>query len=137
MTSLHALARAQLLIVEDDPAEAEELRKNLQPYFSLVMVAADASQARSLLQGSSAFHAVLCQQRLAGGTGLGLLKWLRGTLHSPLPFILIADRTDRLRLDDPAADILTRPFSYAQALETLCRFPVRIEVGPLRPAASR
>ena len=130
-----ATSGARLLVVDDDPAVREFLRRSLVEDGFSVETAADATTARSLLRGSPP-ELVLLDIMLAGEDGLGLLSEIRAS--SAVPVILLTGRgreADRiLGLKLGADDYVVKPFSPGELtarIETVLR---RSRPSPVTPA---
>ena len=123
---------ARLLVVDDDPAVRELVRRFLEEDGFRVETAADVTTAREKLV-SAPPQLVLLDIMLAGDDGLGLLSDLRRT--SDIPVILLTGRgreADRiLGLKLGADDYVVKPFfpgELSARIETILR-----RARPARP----
>src|SRR5688572_3037629 len=86
----------RVLIVDDDHAARRMVERTRRNAGMDTAAAATVRQASGRLRSES-FDAVLCDLRMAGGEGEGLVKWLAS--HSPATRIVIASssltETDR------------------------------------------
>ncbi|WKB52336.1 response regulator transcription factor [Eleftheria terrae] len=126
-----------LLLVEDDDMLAEAVRDGLQRAGYTVDRAPDAPAARLALT-DHAYHAVLLDLGLPGGSGLAVLQGLRAR-YDATPVLIITARdqlSDRIHgLDAGADDYVAKPFQ----LDELCarlRAVVRRSQGRVSPLIS-
>ena len=118
----------RVLIVDDDHAARRNVERTLRNAGMETAAAATVRQASGRLRGES-FDAVLCDLRMAGGEGEGLVRWL--VSHSPATRIVITSSglTDQERKTFGAlagVRLLDKPFDPARLVETLR------ELGPKR-----
>lgn len=111
----------RILLVEDDPMLGDALRSGLAED------GADVNWARTLPEAQLAlvdhgYHAVLLDLGLPAGSGLTLLKTLRGRFDTtPVLIITARDRlSERIQgLDAGADDYLVKPFQLDELLARL------------------
>jgi CheY-like chemotaxis protein len=118
----------RVLIVDDDHAARRMVERTLRNAAMETAAAATVRQASGRLRSES-FDAVLCDLRMAGGEGEGLVKWLAS--HSPATRVVIAssDLTDAERKTFGSLTgvrLLDKPFDSGRLVETLR------ELGPKR-----
>ncbi|AKJ28054.1 response regulator transcription factor [Caldimonas brevitalea] len=127
----------QLLLVEDDEMLAEAVRDGLQKGDNRVDWVRDASAARLALT-DHAYHAVLLDLGLPGGSGLGVLQALRSR-YDATPVLIITARdqlSDRIHgLDAGADDYVVKPFQLDE-LGARIRAVVRRAQGRVSPLIS-
>ncbi|NQV33251.1 MAG: response regulator transcription factor [Phycisphaeraceae bacterium] len=108
----------RILVVEDDQAIAELVRKALQSQGDSVDVAGDGEQAW-LLIGTENYDLLILDITLPRRSGLDLLKDLRGR-GLAVPVIILSARdgiNDKIAgLDLGADDYLTKPFATSELL---------------------
>jgi two-component system, OmpR family, response regulator ResD len=102
-----------VLVVDDEPIVRDVVTRYLERDGHRVVSAADADEARGLIERESPSLVVL-DVMLPGGTdGLALCRWIRST--SELPVILVTARSDEadriVGLELGADDYVTKPFS--------------------------
>jgi diguanylate cyclase (GGDEF)-like protein len=103
----------RLLIVEDDVANRDLLRRRLAGHGYSVEVAGDGSSALDKISRAQ-YDLVLLDQMMPGMSGLDLLKLLRGTYSaSELPVIMVTavDQSETIveALDEGANDYVAKP----------------------------
>jgi two-component system OmpR family response regulator len=145
MTSAAPLSAESVLIVDDDP----DIRQLLRQYLALAgmqpLTAADASEARMLLQHHP-IDLVVLDVMLPQESGLDFLRWLRE--HTRVPVIMVTalgstiDRVVGLELG--ADDYVSKPFEpgelVARVRAVLRRAPVRdagAAAAPIQPCVFR
>lgn len=110
-----------VLVVEDEAAQAEVLRYNLQAAGYAVEVAPDGDEAL-LLAAELAPDAVLLDWMLPGVSGIEICRRLRARGFTS-PILMLSARgeeADRIRgLDTGADDYLPKPYSVAEVLARL------------------
>ena len=133
---------SRILLVEDDPALAQEILKGLtREAWAVDHVESLAVAFEAVMQGP--YRAVLLDRRLPDGDGLSLVAVVRSRPDPP-PIIFLTARdevADRIEgLDAGADDYLVKPFAIGELLARLrvaCRRPSagaetpKIEVGRL------
>jgi len=124
MIASQGFSRFRLLIVDDDPLQAEFLREGLKIHFSLIIVVASVTQAKSLMDGPFVFHVIVCDYRLKDGTGLDFYNWLRQKRKSEVPFLMISGKVGTISNDDPAFNFLAKPFQPADLMEVMSELPI-------------
>ena len=109
---------ASVLVVDDEPGMRNFLLKTLAPRTGLVMVAASAEEAESLLQRHR-FDLVVLDITLPGKSGIALLQQLRaeGKGCEVVLITAFADLETAIEaLRAGAGDFLLKPFRVAQVL---------------------
>ena len=106
---------SQILVVEDEPANAELIAINLRHAGHQVRLAADAEQARREVDAVLP-DLVLLDWMLPGQSGLALARqWRADSRTSSLPIIMLTARGEEsdmvAGLDAGADDYLAKPFS--------------------------
>ena len=103
--------RPHILVVDDDDRLRELLRKYLSENGFMVVVAADAAEARAKL-ASISFDLMVLDIMMPGESGLALAASLRA--DNPVPILMLTamgDIEDRIRgLETGADDYLAKPF---------------------------
>ncbi len=126
--------RAHILIVEDEPAQRELLRYNLEAEGYRVREAADGDTALLLL-AEEAPDLVLLDWMLPGVSGLEICRRIRAGSGRALPVIMLsarAEELDRVRgLDTGADDYLVKPFSLRELMAR-----IRAQLRRSRPGAA-
>jgi DNA-binding response OmpR family regulator len=106
----------RILIVEDDAALSNFIRKGLEAEHHAVDVASDGNQARTLAI-EVAYDLIVLDLNLPGMDGLSVLKSLRQR-KANLPVMILTARNrveDRVQcLDSGADDYLVKPFSFLE-----------------------
>ena len=85
MMNMTALS-ATILVVDDEVRSLESLRRVLADEFE-VLCARNAAEAASFLEGDIV-HAILCDQRMPGETGVEFLKRVRDIWPDPVRMII-------------------------------------------------
>lgn len=106
-----------ILIVDDHPDIRDSLAKYLGQHEYRTSVAANAAEARKLVEGS-AIDLVVLDIMMPGEDGLSLCRHLRQTTELPVILLTaVADETDRvIGLEMGADDYLTKPFNPRELL---------------------
>ena len=102
---------AHLLVVDDDKRIRELLKRYLGESGFRVSVAADAAEARRLLEGMD-FDLLIVDVMMPGESGVSLTKSLRETRDLPILMLTALSETDN-RIDGLSAgadDYLSKPF---------------------------
>lgn len=111
MTSAAPLSHESVLIVDDDPDIRQLLRQHLQVAGMRSFLAADAGEARLMLQ-QHAVDLVLLDVMLPNESGLDFVRWLRE--HTRVPIIMVTalgSTIDRVvGLEVGADDYVSKPF---------------------------
>jgi len=110
-------ARSRILVVDDEPAQRQFLRKSLDKVFDVV-AAASGEEAVQLLKKQS-FHLVITDQRMPGMDGLELLDWIRENAPEIPVILLTAYGTITTAVDAVkrgAEDYLTKPVESPEEL---------------------
>jgi two-component system, OmpR family, response regulator len=125
----------KILIVEDEVSIRDPLARYLERNQVRVTEAADAAEARVLLQAHS-FDLVIADIMMPGEDGLSLTRHIRET--SQLPVILLTARTEEvdriLGLEVGADDYVVKPFSPRELLARIKAVLRRTHALPPRQA---
>jgi two-component system, OmpR family, response regulator MprA len=109
----------KILVVDDERAVRESLRRALELEGYEIELAADGSEALYRLEGSEEPDAVILDVLMPGVDGLEVCRRLRGS-GSKLPVLMLTARTeveDRVAgLDAGADDYVTKPFALEELL---------------------
>jgi DNA-binding response OmpR family regulator len=139
MSELHDTRQAsgRVVVVEDDPLQAEALAFILRQEGYTVEVAATGAEALSLVvaRGQPAPDTILLDVALPDLSGVEVARRLRAGSNVPI-IMLTARRNDIDKitgLDAGADDYVTKPFSNG---ELLARIRAQIRRGPLSSPAS-
>jgi DNA-binding response OmpR family regulator len=122
----------RVLIVDDDPGSRELLSEVLAANGYLVATAADGSAAGDELSRDGGYEIVIADLRMPNGTGLDLLRELRGR-HQRQDLILMssfmtgAEKEQALELG--ARALLEKPFRLSQLLEVVGGLADERQVG--------
>ena len=124
----------KVLLVEDEPAQREVLKYNLQSEGFDVVVAADGDEAVLLVEEETPDIIVL-DWMLPGVSGIEICRRLKSKSHTrSIPVIMLsarAEEVDRVRgLETGADDYVVKPYSV---LELMAR--VRSQLRRVRPAS--
>ncbi len=132
MTSAAPLPHESVLIVDDDPDIRQLLRQYLQVAGMRPLLAADAGEARLMLQ-QHAVDLVLLDVMLPNESGLDFLRWLRE--HTRVPVIMVTalgSTIDRVvGLEVGADDYVSKPFEPG---ELVARIRAVLRWAPTRTA---
>ncbi len=110
-------SRSRILVVDDEPAQRQFLRKSLDKVFDVV-AAASGKEAVQLLEKQS-FNLVITDQRMPGMDGLELLDWIRENAPEIPVILLTAYGTITSAVDAVkrgAEDYLTKPVESPEEL---------------------
>ena len=109
----------KILVVDDERAVRESLRRALELEGYEIELAADGSEALYRLEGSAEPDAMILDVLMPGVDGLEVCRRLRGS-GSKLPVLMLTARTqveDRVAgLDAGADDYVTKPFALEELL---------------------
>ena len=109
----------KILVVDDERAVRESLRRALELEGYEIELAADGSEALYRLDGGEEPDAMILDVLMPGVDGLEVCRRLRGT-GSKLPVLMLTARTeveDRVAgLDAGADDYVTKPFALEELL---------------------
>ena len=109
----------KILVVDDERAVRESLRRALELEGYEIELAADGSEALYRLEGREEPDAVILDVLMPGVDGLEVCRRLRGS-GSKLPVLMLTARTeveDRVAgLDAGADDYVTKPFALEELL---------------------
>ncbi len=124
----------KVLLVEDEPAQREVLKYNLQSEGFDVVVAADGDEAILLVEEETPDIIVL-DWMLPGISGIEICRRIKSKSHTrSIPVIMLsarAEEVDRVRgLETGADDYVVKPYSV---LELMAR--VRSQLRRVRPAS--
>jgi two-component system, OmpR family, response regulator MprA len=112
----------RILVVDDERAVRESLRRALELEGYEIELAADGSEALYRLEGSEEPDAMILDVLMPGVDGLEVCRRLRGT-GSRLPVLMLTARTeveDRVAgLDAGADDYLVKPFALEELIARL------------------
>jgi two-component system response regulator HupR/HoxA len=110
-----------VLVIDDEVRSQESLRRVLGEEFE-VLTAGDAEEAESLLQGEMV-HAILCDQRMPGMTGVDFLKRARGLWPDTVRMIVsgYTDSEDIIAGVNEAGiyQYITKPWEPEELLDTV------------------
>jgi DNA-binding NtrC family response regulator len=114
-----------ILIVDDEKGIRAGLSTAIARIGHQAVVAASLAEARARLSEASSFDCALVDIRLKDGSGLELLREIRGGRHRDLPVIVATAYDDSERtieaMRDGAFDYLTKPFDLARLVATVER----------------
>jgi two-component system response regulator MprA len=109
----------KILVVDDEPAVRESLRRALELEGYEIELAADGSEALELLENGSEPDAMILDVLMPGVDGLEVCRRIRAG-GSRLPVLMLTARTqveDRVEgLDAGADDYVTKPFALDELL---------------------
>ena len=109
----------KILVVDDERAVRESLRRALELEGYEIELAADGSEALYRLEGTEEPDAIILDVLMPGVDGLEVCRRIRGT-GSKLPVLMLTARTeveDRVAgLDAGADDYVTKPFALEELL---------------------
>lgn len=113
----------RLLVIEDEPMLLETITQLLEIYGHQVRGAADANEARDLLDGDDPPDAILLDLWLPGESGQQFHHTLPEDLQARVVFM-----TGAINKDEPFAErfhdrFLEKPFSYHEFKQALSRLP--------------
>jgi two-component system, OmpR family, phosphate regulon response regulator PhoB len=115
---------SSILVIEDDPAAARLLQTALGRNGHAVEVAGDLAAGRHAVEPGR-HHLMILELFLPDGSGLDLLRYLRGDLGSTLPVLLLTGhRQDDLLARAEAAGAsgyMTKPFDIRALLGAVDR----------------
>src|ERR671928_787677 len=135
MSDVHdtAPASGRVVVVEDDPLQAEALGFILRQEGYIVDLAATGAQALAAMRTQPAPDTVLLDVALPDLSGVEVARRLRA--GSNVPIIMLTARRNEIDkitgLDAGADDYVTKPFSHA---ELLARIRAQIRRSPNAPA---
>jgi len=114
-------ASATVLVVDDEIRSLESLRRVLAEEFE-VLCARNATEAAKFLEGDIV-HAILCDQRMPGETGVAFLKRVRDAWPDPVRMIIsgYSDSEDIIAGLNEAGiyQYITKPWHPAKLIETV------------------
>src|SRR3954447_14701218 len=131
MSDVHntASASGRVVVVEDDPLQAESLAFILRQEGYVVELAATGAEAVVLARNQPAPDVILLDVALPDLSGIEVARRLRA--GSTVPIIMLTARRNEIDkitgLDAGADDYVTKPFSHA---ELLARIRAQIRRGP-------
>ena len=111
----------RVLVVEDEPKMAAQLRRGIEEHGSLAVVAGCGEDALALA-ASAAFDVVVLDVMLPGFDGFETCRRLRqGGIWTPVLMLTARDRiADRVSgLDGGADDYMVKPFSFSELMARL------------------
>jgi DNA-binding response OmpR family regulator len=108
----------RILVIEDEPAIADFLRRGLEAEGYSVMSAADGEEGAMLARGDDVALVIL-DVMLPGKDGIAVLEEIRS--EKPVVPVLLLTARDQVRdkvegLDKGATDYVTKPFSFDELL---------------------
>jgi DNA-binding response OmpR family regulator len=114
------VGKTKVLIVDDDQGSRELLSEVLGANGYLAVAVADGTAARDELARDTEYGIVIADLRMPNGTGLDLLRHLRGHNHRldlilMSSFMSVSDRQQALDLG--ARALLEKPFRLSELLE--------------------
>jgi DNA-binding response OmpR family regulator len=131
----NAPASGRVVVVEDDPLQAESLAFILRQEGYVVEVASTGAEALAAARSQPAPDTVLLDVALPDLSGVEVARRLRA--GSNVPIIMLTARRNEIDkitgLDAGADDYVTKPFSHG---ELLARIRAQIRRGPLGTSAS-
>jgi DNA-binding response OmpR family regulator len=131
MSDLHdtAPASGRVVVVEDDPLQAESLAFILRQEGYVVELASTGAEALAIARSQPAPDTVLLDMALPDLSGVEVARRLRA--GSNVPIIMLTARRNEIDkitgLDAGADDYVTKPFSHG---ELLARIRAQIRRGP-------
>src|SRR5215470_4608678 len=137
MSELHDTppASARVVVVEDDPLQAESLAFILRQEGYVVELASTGAEALAVARSQPAPDTVLLDVALPDLSGVEVARRLRA--GSNVPIIMLTARRNEIDkitgLDAGADDYVTKPFSHG---ELLARIRAQIRRSPTSPVAS-
>ncbi|WP_338642028.1 response regulator transcription factor [Burkholderia pyrrocinia] len=109
----HLGARMRILVVEDDPVQAEEVQSALASFSHTIKVAVNGEQALRFLRSESV-DAVVLDWHLPSMTGIEVLNWIRTRADVEYGVLFLTSRVQELdvvrALEAGADDYLSKPF---------------------------
>jgi len=124
----------RVVVVEDDPLQAESLAFILRQEGYVVELASTGAEALVIARGQPAPDTVLLDVALPDLSGIEVARRLRA--GSNVPIIMLTARRNEIDkitgLDAGADDYVTKPFSHG---ELLARIRAQIRRGPSLPVA--
>ena len=124
----------RVVVVEDDPLQAESLAFILRQEGYVVDLAATGAEALAIARGQPAPDTVLLDVALPDLSGVEVARRLRA--GSNVPIIMLTARRNEIDkitgLDAGADDYVTKPFSHG---ELLARIRAQIRRGPITTVA--
>jgi DNA-binding response OmpR family regulator len=130
-----APASGRVVVVEDDPLQAESLAFILRQEGYIVELASTGAEALAVARSQPAPDTVLLDVALPDLSGVEVARRLRA--GSNVPIIMLTARRNEIDkitgLDAGADDYVTKPFSHA---ELLARIRAQIRRGPTGVSAS-
>lgn len=114
----------RILVAEDEPSMQRLLRHNLQRAGFTVVLAADGSEARDMLQRDAEFGVICSDVMMSGLDGVELCAWTKQQPHlATIPFVLLSSRAQQGDLEaglEAGADVyLTKPFDVEELIRVL------------------
>src|SRR5919205_3675244 len=137
MTELNDTPRAsgRVVVVEDDPLQAESLAFILRQEGYVVELAATGAEGLAVARSRPAPDTVLLDVALPDLSGVEVARRIRA--GSNVPIIMLTARRNEIDkitgLDAGADDYVTKPFSHG---ELLARIRAQIRRGPTAAAAT-
>ena len=120
----HSSPMSSILVIEDDPAAVRLLERALARGGHLVEVARDISSGRDAAQ-SGHHDLMILDLFLPDGSGLDIVRYLRGELGSTVPVLLLTGHRQEEFLARAqaagATGYMTKPFSIRDLLDEVDR----------------
>lgn len=126
------MGATRVLIVDDDAGSRELLSEVLAANGYLVATAADGAAARDELSRDGGYEIVIADLRMPNGTGLDLLRELRGRQQHHDLILMSSFMTDPEKeqaLELGARALLEKPFRLSQLLEVVGGLAEQRQVG--------
>jgi CheY-like chemotaxis protein len=126
------LADRVIIVIDDDLALLSLMSTFLRRAGATVHVAGNGRAALALLEtlhaASTAVHAVLCDLRMTGGSGMDLYRQLNITMPWIVPRMIFSsgdlDSDDvRAFMDDCSTQVLAKPYPLAELKRILAALP--------------
>jgi two-component system, OmpR family, phosphate regulon response regulator PhoB len=115
---------SSILVIEDDPSAVRLLERALARGGHLVEVAGDVASGRDAAQ-SGHHQLMILDLFLPDGSGLDLVRYLRGELGSTVPILLLTGHRQEEFLARAqaagATGYMTKPFSIRELLDEVDR----------------
>lgn len=131
-TSPTLLANRVIVVIDDDAALLTLMGTYLRRAGAIVHVASNGRDAKSLLESlqaaSTPVHAVLCDLRMQGGSGMELYRQLGEAMPWVVPRLIFSsgdlDSDDvRAFVDSCETKVLAKPYPLAELRRLLAELP--------------
>jgi DNA-binding response OmpR family regulator len=104
----------QIAILDDDPAQAEQLERSLRNHGHVCTIVSSASAMISLLRRGT-FDLLICDWMLPESSGVEVVEWVRKNITPAPPILMVTARADEADivqgLKAGADDYVTKPVS--------------------------